>query len=113
MRAQAISPELVETQYDPETDVLEVFFGTEEPSFAREVDDTLIIDVGMYSKLPTGFQILNASKVRDEHTAIELRAKIGPIIAEHRKRDEELVHVLDSMEEGGVEDLFERAVASQ
>jgi hypothetical protein len=50
--------------YDKESDVYYVSFGTGEPSYAVEVDDILVIDIGLYSGLPTGYRILNMTQVR-------------------------------------------------
>jgi len=48
--------------YDKEDDVYYVTFKTGEPSYCLEVDDVLLLEVGMFSKLPTGFRILNFHK---------------------------------------------------
>jgi hypothetical protein len=60
-------PEDVDSQwdelYDREDDVYYVNFGTGEPSYCVEVDDTLVVEVGLFSKLPTGYRILNRSKI--------------------------------------------------
>ena len=51
-------------QYDKENDVYYVSFGTGEPSYCVEVDDMLVVDVGFFSHVPTGYRILNKSKVQ-------------------------------------------------
>ena len=48
--------------YDQEDDVYYVSFKTGEPSFCVEVDDKLLLEVGMFTKLPTGFRMLNFHK---------------------------------------------------
>ena len=48
----------ISTEYDDNTDVLQVTFGTGEPSYSREIDDCLVLEVGMFSQTPTGFQII-------------------------------------------------------
>jgi hypothetical protein len=50
--------------YDQEGDVYYVTFKTGEPSYSREIDDILILDMGMFSNLPTGFRILNFKKMK-------------------------------------------------
>ena len=45
-----------------EDDVYYVSFKTGEPSYGLEVDDILIIELGLFTNLPTGFRILNFSK---------------------------------------------------
>ena len=49
--------------YDQESDVYYVTFKTGEPSHTQEIDDILLLDVGMFTNLPTGFRILNFKKV--------------------------------------------------
>jgi hypothetical protein len=48
--------------YDEEDDVYYVTFKTGEPSYCREVDDILIIELGLFTNLPTGFRILNFNR---------------------------------------------------
>jgi hypothetical protein len=48
--------------YDKENDVYYVTFKTGEPSYCVEVDDVLVLEVGMFSGLPTGFRILNMAR---------------------------------------------------
>jgi hypothetical protein len=50
--------------YDQEDDVYYVTFKTGEPSYCVEVDDVLLLEVGSFSRLPTGFRILNFRKNR-------------------------------------------------
>jgi hypothetical protein len=45
--------------YDQEDDVYYVTFKTGEPSYCVEVDDVFLLEVGLFSNLPTGFRILN------------------------------------------------------
>ena len=48
--------------YDEEDDVYYVTFKTGEPSGVLELDDVLLLEVGAFTGLPTGFRILNYSK---------------------------------------------------
>jgi len=50
--------------YDRENDVYYVNFGTGEPSYCVEVDDVLVVEVGLFSSLPTGYRLLNRSKIQ-------------------------------------------------
>ena len=50
--------------YNEEDDVYYVTFKTGEPSFCLEVDDVLVLELGMFTNLPTGFRILNFKKNR-------------------------------------------------
>lgn len=48
--------------YDQENDTYYVTFKTGEPSYCVEVDDVLLIEVGLFTNIPTGFRILNFAK---------------------------------------------------
>ena len=48
--------------YDQEDDIYYVTFKTGEPSYCIEVDDSLLLEVGWFTNLPTGFRILNFQK---------------------------------------------------
>ena len=48
--------------YDEEDDIYYVTFRTGEPSGVLELDDILLLEVGAFTGLPTGFRILNYSK---------------------------------------------------
>jgi len=52
--------------YDREDDVYYVSFGTGEPSYCVEVDDEMVIEVGLFSSLPTGYRLLNMNKIKTE-----------------------------------------------
>ncbi len=60
--------------YDQGADVLYVSLGTGEPSFSEEVDDHVVVDFGMYTDAPTGFQILHI-KGADVHSVQVLLQK--------------------------------------
>lgn len=48
--------------YDQEDDIYYVSFKTGEPSYCAEVDDVLLLELGLFTNLPTGFRILNFNK---------------------------------------------------
>ena len=50
--------------YDQEDDIYYVSFKTGEPSYVKEMDDILLLEVGMFTNMPTGFRILNFKKNR-------------------------------------------------
>jgi hypothetical protein len=52
----------VSEQYDKEGDVYYVTLKTGEPSIAVEHDDVLVMEMGIFTKLPTGFRILNYTR---------------------------------------------------
>lgn len=49
-------------RYDQETDIYYVTFKTGEPSFVKELDDVLLLEIGIFTHMPTGFRVLNYSK---------------------------------------------------
>src|SRR5438034_8638575 len=72
---QTLMPEsnvgsVIEELYDREGDVYYVNFGTGEPSYCVEVDDEIVVEVGLYSKLPTGYRLLNTSQLRTERRPV-------------------------------------------
>ena len=50
--------------YNEEDDIYYVTFKTGEPSYCVEVDDVLVVEVGLFTNLPTGFRILNFKENR-------------------------------------------------
>src|SRR5690348_1063651 len=52
----------VSEQYDQEDDIYYVTVQTGEPSIVLEHDDQLLIEVGIFTRLPTGLRILNYTK---------------------------------------------------
>ena len=58
-------------RYDQENDVYYFTFKTGEPSYCVEVNDVLLLEIGMFSHLPTGFRILNMSKSSTKRVTID------------------------------------------
>ena len=48
--------------YNEEDDVYYVTFKTGEPSYCLEMDDVLLVEMGLFTNLPTGFRILDFKK---------------------------------------------------
>ena len=48
--------------YNKEDDIYYVTFKTGEPSYCLEIDDVLLIEMGLFTDLPTGFRILDYKK---------------------------------------------------
>ena len=63
--------------YDREDDIYYITFKTGEPSYCVEVNDNLLLEVGMFTKLPTGFRILNFQKSKIK--AVEIGGLIKKI----------------------------------
>lgn len=61
--------------YDQEDDIYYVSFKTGEPSQVIEIDDILLLEVGIFTNMPTGFRILNFKK----HKAIRYDIIYGKI----------------------------------
>ena len=62
--------------YDSESDVYYVSFESGEPSYVEEIDDVLLIELGIFTNMPTGFRILNYKR---------LKTRMGQVIKEARK----------------------------
>lgn len=73
--------------YDQTDDVYYVTFKTGEPSCCVEIDDILLLEVGLYSGLPTGFRILNFSKNRIHNVKV-LVHKAREFLAEKQPQDD-------------------------
>lgn len=61
--------------YDPEADVLYIFLSGE-PSYAREVDDFLLIRIGFWTKEITGVTLIGLQRWLDEEKKDSLE-KLG------------------------------------
>lgn len=70
MPEQKATGEIAE-RYDQENDIFYVTFKTGEPSYCVEVNDVLVLEVGFFSNLPTGFRILNMSKTDTKQVTLE------------------------------------------
>jgi len=75
--------------YDEHGDVLYVTFGIGEPSYCEEVDDFLLLELGMFSNLPTGFQLIGFKEKIKQIGIKNARIKIeGEIKVRIRKQGE-------------------------
>lgn len=72
-------------QYDPESDVFYVTFNTGEPSYVLEVDDVLLVEMGLFSHTPTGFRVLNYTKNKLAGVQI-IHSKIEKAFSPMRKK---------------------------
>lgn len=70
--------------YDQESDIYYVSFKTGEPSHVVEIDDTFLVEVGFFSSLPTGFRVLNYSKLKGFRIKFDMQ-KIKEAIEGKRK----------------------------
>jgi uncharacterized protein YuzE len=58
--------------YDQEDDIYYVTFKTGEPSYCVEVNDNVLLEVGMFTRLPTGFRILNFQKSKIKTVEVDV-----------------------------------------
>jgi len=88
--------------YDREDDVYYVSFGTGEPSNCVEVDDMLVVEVGLFSGLPTGYRILNKSKIATQqlpnNEIKELMSKVLQSLPQHPTMTDRQAAVARSLE---------------
>ena len=84
-KKEVINIDFSET-YDQEDDTYYVTFKTGEPSYCLEVDDVLLLEVGLFTNLPTGFRILNFHKNNVKLVRIEdLRKKVTKTLEEFKR----------------------------
>lgn len=92
-------------QYDQEDDIYYVSFKTGEPSYAKEIDDVLLMEIGIFTNLPTGFRVLNFKKnkvkavsigvmIRKMKRMLESTAKTAPNI---RDREAQVEQALENL----------------
>ena len=74
-------------RYDAEDDIYYVTFKTGEPSYCQEVDDVLLIERGIFTKLPTGFRILNFHKNPVGGIKLEVVVRFVKSVLERTQRD--------------------------
>ncbi len=90
--------------YDQEEDIYYVTFKTGEPSYVIELDDVMLLEVGMFTNMPTGFRILHFSKnkvgsvqilVKKVRRAVEEATKQYP--AALRSRESQIQQTLEKV----------------
>jgi len=86
--------------YNEEDDVYYVTFKTGEPSYCLEMDDVLLVELGMFTNLPTGFRILNFKK--NKISAL----RVGVLL----KKIKESLHDIDRPTLGDRETRIKRAL---
>lgn len=88
-----MAPEMkdkIQFDYDEQADVLSAVFGTGEPSYSEEVDDFLILDVGIYSGTPTGFQVLHIREIG----VAKVKVVLKKVLRQVKSREEETRELL-------------------
>ena len=94
-----------EEVYDQESDIYYVSFKTGEPSYAVELDDVLVLDVGLFTDLPTGFRILNYKRNPVQKVAI-LTRKVKKAIEESGKDLKNRLRDRENQVEQGLEKVL-------
>ena len=62
--------------YDKDADVLYVSFGIEEPSYCESLNSFILLELGAFTRQPTGFRVIQPGK-RDIN---KMTVKVGKII---------------------------------
>ena len=70
-------------RYDQEEDIFYVTFKTGEPSWVAEHDDIILVEIGVFTGMPTGFRILNFTK--NKQSAVELVESLLSLLKETAK----------------------------
>jgi hypothetical protein len=65
--------------YDQEDDTYYVTFKTGEPSYCIELDDICLLEVGVFTNLPTGLRILNFHRHKLENIKINIRVLLDKV----------------------------------
>lgn len=92
--------------YDQESDTYYVTFKTGEPSIVQEVDDVILLEVGMFTNTPTGFRVLNFKENQVEKIAI-VRRQVKKALQSARKS----IATDFSAREAQVDEALERVFA--
>ena len=73
--------------YDSEDDVYYVSFETGEPSYSEEIDDDVVVELGIFTNMPTGFRILNFKSVtkKVEQEMKQVQRKVQRVMDAVRK----------------------------
>ena len=91
--------------YDREDDIYYVSFKTGEPSFVLEVDDILLLEVGIFTNTPTGFRILNFKKHKIDSFHLIFR-KVKKVFQDAAKDRDSIFRTRESQIEHTLEKVF-------
>lgn len=97
--------------YDDIADVLYVDLDTEEPSNSKHLDDSVILDIGIFSNLPTGLRILCPLELGLKSLKIEIRKihKVKPAFPEIKS---EFINRIKAIEKLSIPDTLEKLQAA-
>jgi hypothetical protein len=91
--------------YDREEDIYYVTFKTGEPSYVIELDDVLLLEVGIFTNMPTGFRVLHFTKNKVGSVQILVK-KIRRAIEEATKQYPETLRSRESQIEQTLEKIL-------
>lgn len=94
--------------YDPNADVIYVSFGTGEPSYSEEVDDHIVLDLGMFTGAPTGFQLLHVREAGIEPISNQLVKKLIALLSKKRQELKSVISKREKLMKKAVECLPKR-----
>jgi len=92
-------------KYDQEDDIYYVTFKTGEPSYVVEVDDIFLLELGIFTHMPTGFRILNFKKHSIGSVQILVK-KIKKTIEEVAKDHRSLIQTRENQVERTLEKVL-------
>jgi len=75
--------------YDEFGDVLYVTFGTGEPSYCEEIDDFFLLELGIFSNLPTGFRLIGFKEKIKFNQMKKVRQETETLIKKYIKKQRE------------------------
>jgi uncharacterized protein YuzE len=106
--AKQTNQQIVES-YDTAADTLYVSFGTGEPSYAEEIDDVFVVEMGMFSHLPTGFRVINFSKHKVKAILASIKKVIKDRVRHQQKEISQHIRERAQQLEEGVNSTFAAA----
>lgn len=98
MKFSKNNPIVPKVHYDNLADVLYIDLDTEEPSNSKHLNDSVILDIGIFSNLPTGVRILCPAEMGLKSLKIEIR-KIHKAKAEFPEIEPDFDNRIKTIEE--------------
>jgi hypothetical protein len=84
--------------YDADNDIYYVSFKIGEPSYVVEVDDILLLEVGIFTSLPTGFRIMNFKKHKINEVFIHVKEILKQqVLSIEKDRSHQVKHRSDQI----------------
>jgi hypothetical protein len=93
--------------YDQEDDIYYVTFKTGEPSYCIELDDVFLLEVGVFTNLPTGFRIFNYQKNKVKTVKIKIKMLLDKVKSAISDKPQPTFHQRNAV----VRDALEKVLA--